>query len=175
MAKVVCCRLFNYPLSEQTPIAVISENSEWRRLAAGMLAAFVFGVAFSSMGRRSVEDLSLVFVNAPRNIVPEGHVAQVEIFRKVVPKGSTVFYIRDQPEGWQFGLWQRSLYPDYFVLPVTGVAELNADQSRQLRLDKGIDFALSAGNPPLGDALDSPVSLPAYPNGIPVVLGKLRP
>jgi hypothetical protein len=52
----------------------------WRRLGAGMLAAFVFGVAFYSMGRTSAEDLTLVFVNAPHSIVPPGHVAQVAIF-----------------------------------------------------------------------------------------------
>jgi len=149
--------------------------NEWRPLGAGMLAAFVFGVAFFSMGRRSAEDLRVVFVDAPRNIVPEGHVTQVKIFRNLVPKGSTVFYITDQPEGWQFGLWQRSLYPDYVVLPVTGTAELNGDRYRNVRLDRSIDFALSAGNPPLNPGFDSPVSLPAYPNGIPLVLGRLRP
>jgi hypothetical protein len=148
---------------------------EWRRLAAGILAAFVFGIAFFSMARRSVEDLTLVFVNAPRSIVPAGHVAQVAIFRKIVPKGSTVFYLMDQPEGWQFGLWQRSLYPDYVLLAVTGVAQLNADEFRKVRLDKGIHFALSAGSPPLNPGFDSPVSLPAYPGGIRIILGKLQP
>ena len=172
-------------ISATSGIAAAKENrpdardihsvNEWRRLGAGMLAAFVFGVAFFSMGRRSAEDLRLVFVDAPRSIVPAGHVAQVKIFRQAVPKGSTVFYIMDQPEGWQFGLWQRSLYPDYVLLPVTGTAELNADGFRKVRLDKGINFALSAGNPPLNPGFDSPVSLSAYPNGIPVVLGKLRP
>jgi hypothetical protein len=140
-----------------------------------MLAAFVFGVVFFSMGRRSAEDLTLVFVNAPRSIVPEGHMAQVTIFRNIVPKGSTVFYLMDQPEAWQFGLWQRSLYPDYILLAVTGLAQLNEDGFREIRRDKHIDFALSAGNPPLNPGFDSPVVLPAYPNGIPVVLGKLQP
>ncbi len=127
------------------------------------------------MGRRSAEDLTLVFVNAPHSIVPPGHVAQVAIFRKIVPKGSTVFYLTDQPEAWQFGLWQRSLYPDYVLLGVTGVAQLNANEFRKIRLDEHIDFALSAGNPPLNPGFDSPVLLPAYPNGIPEVLGKLQP
>ncbi len=139
-----------------------------------MLAAFVFGVAFFSMARRSAEDLRVVFVNAPRTIVPEGHTEQVTIFRKIVPKGSTVFYIMDQPEGWQFGLWQRSLYPDYVVLAVAGLTQLNTDESRKIRRDKGIDFALSAGNPPLDPGFDSPLLLPAYPGGIPVVLGRLQ-
>jgi hypothetical protein len=47
----------------------------------------------------------------------------------------------DQPEAWQFGLWQRSLYPDYVVLAVTGLPQLNADEFRKIRLDKRIDFA----------------------------------
>lgn len=149
--------------------------NEWRRLGAGMLAAFVFGVAFFSIYQRSVEDLTLVFVDAPRNIVPEGHRAQVRIFRSIVPKGSTVYYIMDQQEAWQFGLWQRSLYPDYVVLPVTGLAELHADGFRKVQADKHIDFALSAGAHPLNPGFDSPLSLPPYPDGIPVILGKLRP
>lgn len=153
----------------------IQSANQWRRLGAGMLAAFVFGVAFFSICQRSAEDLTLVFVDSPRNIVPEGHVAQVKIFRTIVPKGSTVYYIMGQQEGWQFGLWQRSLYPDYVVLPVIGLANLNADQSGKIRAEKHIDFALSAGDPPLNPGFDSPVSLPPYPNGIPVILGKLRP
>ena len=140
-----------------------------------MLAAFVFGVGFFSICQRSLEDLRLVFVDSPHNIVPAGHLAQVNIFRTIVPKGSTVYYIMDQQQAWQFGLWQRSLYPDYVVLPVIGLANTHADEFRRVRADKHIEFALSAGAPPLNPGFDSPVPLPPYPDGIPVILGKLRP
>jgi hypothetical protein len=140
-----------------------------------MAAAFVFGVTFIAMGQRSVQDLTLVFVDAPRHIVPEGHVTQVEVFKKRIPKGATVFYFMDTSEGWQVGLWQRSLYPDYVVLPVTVTAESRRDEARVLRERNQIDYALSAGRPPLDVGFDWQVLLPGYPNGIPIILGKLQP
>lgn len=146
-----------------------------KRMVANLLAAFVFGVALASAIRRSVEDLTLVFVNAPHEIVPQGHQEQVRFMKTVVPVGSTVFYILDQSEAWQVGLWQRSLYPDYLVIPVHGLAELDTVPFRQLRAEKGVVFSLAAGNPPPDPGFQWKRVLGAYPNSIPTVLGRLPP
>ena len=139
-----------------------------RRFLIGVLAAFVFGVAFYAAGKRSIEDRTLIFVHSPRRIVPEGHVEQVKIVKRRVLKGSTIFYLMDQPEYWQIGLWQRSLYPDYAVLPVVGREELRTNRAR-------IEFVISAGTPPIDPGFEWQVPLPGYPNDVPVILGKLRP
>jgi hypothetical protein len=144
------------------------EGPATRRFLLGVVAALVLGVAFWAAGRRTIEDLPLIFVQAPRQIVPEGHVEQVKLVRRRLPKGSTIFYLMDQPEAWQLGLWQRSLYPDYAVLPVVGRDELRTNRAR-------IEFVISAGTPPLDPGFEWQVPLPGYPNNVPAVLGKIRP
>lgn len=148
---------------------------ELRRLFGGMLAAFVFGVVVSAAVHRSIEDATLVFVNAPHHIVPDGHTAQVKVVRTIVPRGSTVFYIMDRPEAWQIGLWQRSLYPEYVLLPIQGRAQLQTIESRRLRQENGIQYAISAGNPPIDPAFKWHLALSSYPNAIPTIVGKLPP
>jgi hypothetical protein len=134
----------------------------------GVVAALVLGVAFWAAGKRTIEDLTITFVQAPRKIVPEGHVDQVKIVRGRVRAGSTIFYLMDQPEAWQLGLWQRSLYPDYVVLPVVGREELRTHRASMV-------FVISAGTPPLDPGFEWQVPLPGYPNNVPAVLGKIRP
>src|ERR1035438_5342437 len=131
------------------PARVQSGWTGIRQLLASVLAAFAFGVALSAAAHRSIEDATLVFVSAPHHIVPDGHDAHVRLMKTVVPTGSTIFYIMDKPEAWQLGLWQRSLYPDYVVLPIQGLAQLHTARSRQLREENRIEYAISAGNPPM--------------------------
>ena len=145
------------------------------RLLTSVLAAFVFGVAMAAAVHRSVEDLTLIFGHAPYHIVPDGHYAQVKILKTIVPAGSTIFYIMDVPEAWQLGLWQRSLYPDYFVRPIYGSAQLQRTDHQRFREKKGVEYAISAGSPPINPGFQWQVALPAYPNGVPLVLGKLPP
>jgi len=145
------------------------------RLLTRVLAAFVLGVAAAAAVHRSVEDATLVFIHAPHEIVPEGHKEQVKIVKAAVPAGSTLFYLMDVPEAWQLGLWQRSLYPAYIVQPAHGAAQLKEARRQALRDGKKVDFAISAGNPPLNPGFQWQAALPPYPNGIPATLGKLPP
>jgi hypothetical protein len=157
------------------PARVLSGWAASRRLLASAIAAFAFGVALSAAAHRSIEDATLVFVDAPHHIVPDGHNAQVRLVKTVVPAGSTIFYIMDKPEAWQLGLWQRSLYPDYVVLPIQGLAQLHTAVSRQLRERNRIEYAISAGKPPIDQPFQWQVALPSYPNVVPTVFGKLQP
>lgn len=142
---------------------------------ANSLAALVLGVACSAAGIRFVQDTTRVFVDAPRSIVPAGHVEQVAIVRKHVAAGSTILYLMDTLDAWQFGLWQRSLYPDYTVVAVVGMQEWKSPAIRALVQKEHVVFAVSAGNPPLNPDFGWQLALPAYPAGIPVILGKLGP
>ena len=148
---------------------------EGRLVLTSAVAVLVFGVAVSVAVRRSIEDLTLVFVHSGRQIVPEGLDAQVKIMRRVVPTGSTIFYILDKPEAWQLGLWQRSLYPDYVVLPIQGLAQLETAEAHRLREANRIEYAISAGQPPVNPAFQWQLVLPLYPNAVPTILGKLAP
>ena len=145
----------------------------WRQLTAGALAVVVFGSVLFAAARRTRADLTLIFRNAPLHIVPPGHVLQVRIFESMVPRGSTVFYITDKPEAWQLGLWQRSLYPDYVVIPVGSSAQFDTPAYRSARARYLVRYAIAAGNPPPAVRFDWETELPTYPNGIRCVLGRL--
>jgi len=142
-------------------------------LTYSVLIVVLGSVLFSAV-RRSYEDLTLVFVHAPRRIVPEGHIAQVKLFRSWVPRGSSVLYVMTQPEHWQLGLWQRSLYPDYVVIPVYDAREVTAASVEALRLRHQARFALSAGNLPTVTGFAWHIRLPDYPSGIPILLGRFE-
>ncbi len=144
-----------------------------KRILVGLLAVITFAVAFSAATLRSYEDLNLLLFSAPAHIVPAGHDQQVRLLRTLVPAGSTIFYLMDNPEAWQLGLWQRSLYPDYRVYPINGLSELRAAPSGRLRREYGTRYVLSAGNPPLNPGFEWQLVLPAYPNAIPTTLGRL--
>lgn len=144
-----------------------------RRFGAGILALVVGVSALTAAARRSADDITLVFRDAPLQIVPEGHTAQVKIVRSYMPRGAKLLYLMDNPEAWQLGLWQRSLYPDYVVIPVREAVGLDSPEIERLRLRHHIRFALATGS-----ASSSPIfvwrtELPEYPNGIPLVFGRL--
>ena len=144
-----------------------------RRFGSCILALVVGISALTAAARRSVEDIALIFRDAPLQIVPEGHKAQVQIVRSYVPRGARLLYLMDKPEAWQLGLWQRSLYPDYVVIPVRE-AGLSSPEAELLRLRHHIRFALATDS-----ASSSPIfiwrtELPEYPNGIPLVFGRLQ-
>ncbi len=144
------------------------------RLAAGLLASVVFGAALYCAARRSVEDLTYIFRSAPRQIVPEGHDVQVQIVKRHVPQGETLFYFMDKPEAWQFGLWQRSLFPGYVLIPVRESAQIHSEMVRVLEARHHVRYALAAGSPPPNLSFSWKVPLPEYPNGIPTILGRLH-
>jgi hypothetical protein len=138
-----------------------------RRLVAFAAAAFVFGATVVAALTRSTDDFFLVFRDAPRHIVPEGHREQVRIVEQTVPAGSTIFFLTDSPEDWRAGLWERSLYPRYTVVRIAGGAERLPD-NREVR------YAISAGAPPPDPGFECQTPLPPYPNGLPSILGRLR-
>ena len=131
------------------------------------------GVALVVAVQRSIKDATLVFVDAPRRIVPDGLAEQVKLFRSVVPPGSTILYITDEPEAWHLGLWQRSLYPDYKIVPIQGRSQLHAIQGKKRQGGFRVNYALSAGNPQIDPPFQWKQELPQYPNGITTILGRL--
>jgi hypothetical protein len=143
-----------------------------RLLVACSLLSVLFGSVLLSAARKSHEDLTVIFVYAPRKTVPDEHVEQVKIFKSWVPSGSTVFYIMSQPEAWQFGIWQRSLYPDYSVIPVYDSRKVAAADFEALRSRHRVRYALSAGHPPMVTSFAWQIRLPDYPHSIPIVLGR---
>jgi hypothetical protein len=146
-----------------------------RRFMAATAASLIFVVGLYVAVQRARFDRTAVWVWAPATVFPEGHLQQVKVFRNKVPPGSTVFYLEDKPEGWQFGLWQRSLYPDYVVIRVFEANQIHNSAYEALRRGKSIRYALSAGSPPPDPGFISKFTLPAYPGGIPIAAGELQP
>ena len=153
----------------------LAGKTDFRRRLAYSLAASVFALSLYITARRSFEDVGLIFLSAPLHIVPDGLEAQVKMVRDVVPRGSTLYFISDPAEPWLVGLWQRSLYPDYIVLPVQNFARREAEESRKLRTKDKVEYSISVGNPPANPGFQWRVELPAYPNALPAVLGRFSP
>ena len=107
----------------------------------------------------------------PPVALPPMHVTQVEMVKKIVPKGSLLFYYMPQPEPWQFGLWKRSLYPDYVVLPVVGLKQLASPQVQTIRRRHDVRYVLIEGAPL--DGVNHPMKLPDYMHGKPMTLAEL--
>jgi len=146
--------------------------SRWRRGVSLCLGALVMASSLYVGTRRSVQDLTVAFRDAPPEPLPPTHVTQVEIVKKRVPKGSAIIYFMDRPEVWQFGLWKRSLYPDYLLIPIAGTALINSAQFDALRYRYQIRYVLlAAASLP---RLRWSVPLPAYPNGRPMALAELE-
>ena len=145
-----------------------------RKITANLLALLVMGVAVNAARERSILDYKLVFHVAPRDIVPDGLKEQVLLVRSYVPVGAVIVYLMDKFEPWQFGLWERTLYPDYTIILVTGMKAFHSAAVQGEIKRAGAGFILSAGKPPLDPGFDWKVVLPPYPNGIPVILGRLR-
>lgn len=138
----------------------------------GGAAALVFGSVVWAAAARSLEDLTLVFQYAPFDIVPEGHKRQVQIFESKIPPGSAIFYIMDKFEPWQRGLWERSLYPDYVMIPIK-TSEMDTPAYRDTRAQFLVQYAIAAGNPLPGVQFEWQMALPDYTNGVHCVLGRL--
>ena len=144
-----------------------------RYVAASMLAAFVFGVAADSARNRSIAE-RIRLISSPRTNVPPELTKQLNVFRQLVPKGSTILYLQDEPDDWLIGLWQRSLYPDYIVIPVW--APQSEDERGVLAkfAPYKVSYAVSAGNPPFTAWLDTQSPIPPCPSGYAAIVGKLK-
>jgi hypothetical protein len=139
---------------------------------AGAAAALVMGSSLCVNLLSARLEYKIVFFDAPRHVLPPVHVAQVEAVRKVIPKGSVVIYYMEKPEIWQLGLWKRSLFPDYILLPVVGAAALDSPQMKAFRASHHVRYVLLAGAS-LPGVIDN-IALPSVPpNGFPVSLARL--
>ena len=143
------------------------------RLFFFSIAVIVMASSLYIAARRSIADLTVTFHGSAPQTVPAGMLTRVEFVKRRVPKGSLiVYYTADPPDNWEFGLWERSLYPDYLVIPITDRALLRTKQFESLRYRYNAQYVLLA-NASLPDVRDS-VPLPDYPGGIPVTLAKLE-
>lgn len=133
----------------------------------------VLGCSLYAAGLRSFADFTLVFRDAPRRIVPEGHDLQARIVRSRIPPGATILYVMAGQEAWQFGLWQRSLYPDYVLIPIRDFTAESAGQLKQLQAAHHIRFVLAAGTPPPAVPCGWMMTLPPYPHSVPITFGTL--
>jgi hypothetical protein len=148
-------------------------GSSWlRRVVSTSIAALVMGSSLYVGARRSFLDLTFIFRDASPRALPPTHVTQVEIVKKRVPKGSVVIYFMEQREVWQFGLWKRSLYPDYVLIPVTGSAVLGSPEFEALRRRYQVRYVLLAGASL--SRVSRNIALPDYPVGIPIALAELE-
>jgi hypothetical protein len=144
-----------------------------RELLFFAIAVLVMASSLYIAARRSIADLTAMFHNSAPQTVPAGMVTRVEFVKRRVPKGSLiVYYMDDPPDSWEFGLWERSLYPDYLLIPITGRALLRSKEFETLRYRYNAEYVLLA-NSSLPGLRDS-VPLPDYPGAIPITLAKLE-
>ena len=137
------------------------------------IAVLVMASGLYIAARRSIADLPAMFHNSAPQTVRSGMVTRVEFVKRRVPKGSLiVYYMEDPPDSWEFGLWERSLYPDYLLIPITDRALLRTKEFETLRYRYNAQWVLLA-NSSLPGVRDS-VTLPDYPGGIPITLAKLE-
>jgi|HubBroStandDraft_1064217.scaffolds.fasta_scaffold00236_7 hypothetical protein len=150
-----------------------TQRPNWRPFLAHLCAIVVLGAGLYAAAVRAKLDHAFIYSDAVRSVYPAGHLRQVEIFKSTVPKGS-VFYIMDQPEFWQAGLWRRSLYPDNPVIQVYDPTLVHTSNMENLRDKLLISYALCAGNPPPDPGFEWKIELPSFPGSVPIVLGKLK-
>jgi hypothetical protein len=134
---------------------------------SGLLGSIVWAAIL-----RSRADLVVIFHDAPLHIVPEGHVRQVKVLKRRIPKSGTLFYIMNPSESWQSRLWERSLFPDNHVLFIDA-AQLHDPVYNQLRSEKLIRYAISQGETPVNTVFKWSEVLPQYPGSIPLIFGEL--
>lgn len=156
----------------------------WRSLfrrplwTAFLLLLYLFGAVFTlsvirGAVRHAHQDVRVVFHDAPLNIVPPAHSWQVKIVKSRVPQGAVLFYIMQDPESWQSRLWERSLFPDNYVI-FLDAKQLNGPVYRQLRQEYLVRDAIFAGQAPPLNAFNWTEALPSYPGSIPLVFGELK-
>ncbi len=138
-----------------------------------MCAVVILGAGLYAALARAKADRAFIYNAGARTVYPAGHLRQVEIFKSMVPKGS-VFYIMDQPEFLQAGLWRRSIYPDNPVIQMYDPTLVHTPKMEDLRNKLLISYALCAGNPPPDPGFEWKVELPPYPGTVPLVLGKMK-
>ena len=124
--------------------------------------------------RRSIQDLTAIFRDAARGAVPNGLWTRVEFVKRRVPRGSLIVYYMDQPESWELGVWKRSLYPDYLVIPVAGPALLSSTEFQALRYRYHIQYVLLASDSLPPGMIRDRVALPGYPGGPRLALAELE-
>ncbi len=130
------------------------------------------GCSLFTAAKNSIYEFKLVFQSSPREIVPPGLIAQVDSFRRLVPKGSFVIYLMDRPDAWEFGLWKRALFPDYTILPVADPKVLDSAWARTFRSRHQVRYVILAGS-----SLPSIVekaALPEYPKATTTTLAVFR-
>jgi hypothetical protein len=138
-----------------------------KRILAGVFATlFVLSVAHAYSLR--VEHLrTRRFAQA----LNPGHLQQVDTIRKHVPAGSTILYVDNHEDAWNMGLFRRSLYPDYVVLPATSAEEVKARREGNPRPDFPVRGAIVTQR--YAGQRDFTVGIPLPENsvGVPVDLG----
>ena len=134
-----------------------------RQIAVVSIAAAFMASTLYIAARKSVQDFTLVFHQASLRAVPEGLMTGVDMVKRRVPSRSLIVFYMSQPEKWEFGLWQRSLYPDYILIPVENRAFFRSAEFRKLRDRYGVRYALVAGPPP--PEVHNRILLPRYPGG----------
>jgi hypothetical protein len=100
-----------------------------------------------------------------------GHLQQVETVRRHVPPGSTILYVDDQEDAWNMGLFRRSLYPDYVLLPATSGQEIRARRQRNPRPDYPVRGAIVTRRYQGERDFTVGIPLPENSVGVPVDLG----
>ena len=151
------------------------ENVERRQLRFTSLTRAATAVALVILILSVAHAFTLRFLHERRDGLRTGSIdgvgKQVALVKEVVPAGSVLLYIDPSDEAWQFGLWQRLLYPRNVVVHATSASEGGRVRDRY-RKSRPIRFAIvtqsSAGHIP---NLRNLVPLPDYFGGIPISLG----
>ena len=145
-----------------------------RQWTANLLALAFLAAAVHAALARAQADKMVVWVWTPLRVTPDGFRVQADTFRSRVPKGSALFLIQDVWDPWQFGLWQRILYPDYVVISIPGTFIVNSPDYKRLRQQYRVEYAISAGTEPPDPGFAWRIDLPDYPGGVKAIAGKLR-
>jgi hypothetical protein len=143
-----------------------------RKVVAALAAALVMSCSLYAGFRSSLAECNIVFHDAPRNAIPPRLVAQAEIIKKIVPKGSYLFYLTDKPEAWRFGLWKRYFFLEYVLLPPVDAKQFDSLQLRTFRKLHNVRYAILVGSS--FSAVRGRTTLPSNEDGTPMGLAELE-
>jgi hypothetical protein len=145
-----------------------------RHTAQFLGAAFFLSLLVVSVIRGGEEAVTL-FRWAPHTTLEPTFLAQIDEFKARVPAHSTVVFVSDRSNGWQTGLWQRTLYATYDIYPDTARNPAEVQRAIQaISRQAPVHFVLSAGTPPPAIPGDwSEPLLPTPPGALPTVLVRL--
>lgn len=129
-----------------------------RKAAAALLGAVVLGGGIIAAYLQAREDWTATLRWSPRRLLSPAMQQQVNLVKRALPAGAALFYLnelKNSGEALEFGMWQRSLFPDHMIFALHSVQELGDPKVQALRTQYQISYVLSVGDLPPDPAFGS--------------------